>query len=70
METQDHMKTKSWGSSKKAVQYRQIQKGLIEKGEFIKAQQMDIDDIRTKFDTKYDDAIQQMLEYTNTLNRN
>ncbi|UZQ51248.1 hypothetical protein [Clostridium kluyveri] len=67
METKDHMDTASWGSSKKAKQYRQTQKDLIDQGKFEEAQQMDIGDVRTKFKDKYDDAIQQMLDYTKEL---
>ena len=67
METRDHMDTASWGSSKKAKQYRQKQKELIERGKFREAQQMDIDDVRLKFNDKYDDAIEQMKKYTDEL---
>ena len=67
MDTPDHMKTASWGRSKSAQEYRAIQKKLIDKGLFREAQQMDIDNVRTLFNNKYDDAIQQMLEYTDEL---
>ncbi len=67
MDTPDHMKTASWGRSKSAQEYRAVQKELIDKGLFREAQQMDIDNVRTLFGNKYDDAIQQMLEYTNEL---
>ena len=67
METQDHMDTASWGRAKKAEQYRQKQKELIDQGKFMEAQQMDLDDVRGKFGDKYDDAIQQMLDYTKEL---
>lgn len=30
-------------------------------------QQMDIDDVRSKFNDKYDDAIEQMKKYTDEL---
>ena len=67
METYDHMKTASWGRSKDAQAYRAKQKELINKGLFREAQQMDINDIREKFGDKYDNEIQQMLEYTEQL---
>ncbi len=67
METRDHMDTSSWGSSKKAKQYRQKQKELIEQGKFREAQQMDIDDVRSKFNDKYDNAIEEMKKYTDQL---
>ena len=57
------------GRSKSAQAYRAKQKDLIDKGLFREAQQMDIDDVRTKFGNKYDEAIQQMLEYTEELLR-
>jgi hypothetical protein len=64
MEKEDHMKTKSWGSSKKAKAYRTKQEELIKEGKFKEAQQMDIDDVQTKFGDKYDEGIKQMEEYT------
>ena len=70
METVDHMKTASWGSSKAAKEYRRIQKGLIDSGKFLEAQQMDIDNVRSLFGNKYDDAIAEMLDYTKTITIN
>jgi hypothetical protein len=67
METKDHMKTKSWGSSKKSKEDRAKQKVLIEQGKFREAQQMDIDDLRSQFGNKYDKGIEQMKNYTNDL---
>ena len=67
MDTPDHMKTASWGRSKSAQVYRAIQKELIDKGLFREAQQMDIENVRALFGNKYDEAIQQMLEYTEKL---
>lgn len=64
MDTRDHYETASWGPSKKAKAYRARQKRLIEQGRFHDAQQMDIDDIRGKFGSKYDDAIHDAVEYT------
>ncbi|WP_269815554.1 hypothetical protein [Parvularcula mediterranea] len=42
---------------------------MIEAGDFKGAQQMDIDDIQSKFGDKYDDAIQEMRDYTDTLDQ-
>ncbi|SDO05147.1 hypothetical protein SAMN04487897_107198, partial [Paenibacillus sp. yr247] len=67
METDDHMDTASWGSSKKNQEYRAQQKELIDNGKFEEAQQMDINDVRSKFGNKYDEGIQQMLDYTKRL---
>ena len=67
MDTPDHMKTASWGRSKAAQAYRAIQKELMDKGLFREVQQMDIENVRALFGNKYDEAIQQMLEYTEKL---
>ncbi len=58
----DHKKTASWGRAGKS--YRQRQTELIRRGDFRAAQQLDVDDVRNKFGTRYDDAIGQMLQYT------
>ena len=67
MEKGDHRQTASWGNSREAKAYREKQRRLIEKGRFCQAQRMDIKDARSKFGSKYDDAIEQMLEYTRTI---
>jgi hypothetical protein len=69
METRDHMQTASWGKRKTAMEYRNEQERLIKNGMFREAQQMDIDDIHQKFGNKYDDAIEQMLKYTDDLHK-
>jgi hypothetical protein len=61
MRPADHQDTASWGSA--GEEYRREQARLIQNGDFRGAIQMDIDDIRSKFGVKYDDAIRQMLEY-------
>lgn len=65
MDKQDHQQTASYGRSKEAIEYRQQQKELIENGKFEEAMQMDIDDIKSKFGNRYDEAIDQMKEYYN-----
>lgn len=68
MDKKDHHLTASWGASADAMKYKQTQKELIENGHFLEALQMDIDDIKTKFpDGKYDEAINEMMEYVNKL---
>ena len=67
METEDHMDTASWGSSKEAKAYRAKQQELINQGKFEEAQQMDIDNVRELFGDKYDKGIQQMTDYTKKL---
>ncbi len=70
MEYEDHVQTASWGNSRDARAYAAAQKELIEQGKFREALQMDVDDIHSKFGDKYDDAIAQMLEYVDELERN
>ena len=67
MEKEDHRQTASCGNSKEAREYRDRQRELIEQGKFREALQMDIDDIHDKFGDKYDDAINEMLEYVDQL---
>ena len=67
METLDHRQTASWGRSRSAMNYRKHQQALIQQGKFLEALQMDIDDICSKFDSKYDQAIQEMLKYVETI---
>lgn len=67
MTKEDHRWTASYGSSNDAKKYRAVQKELIEKGNYHDAIQMDIDDIRSKFGDKYDDAINEMLEYAKSI---
>ena len=69
MEKEDHRQTASCGNSREAREYREKQKELIEQGKFREALQMDIDDLHEKFGDKYDDAIAEMLEYVDQLER-
>lgn len=61
---EDHKKTASYGSSKKAKKYREEQQKLINEGKFLEAQKMDIKDIQKNFGKKYDKAIKEMVKYT------
>lgn len=67
MEKDDHRQTASCGSSREAREYQAVQKELIDNGKFREALQMDIDDIREKFGSKYDEAISEMLKYVDKL---
>ena len=67
MDKRDHMQTASWGSSKEAQEYRQLQKELCDKGNYKEAIDMDIADIRSKFGNKYDDAIEEMVAYAKSI---
>ena len=67
MDPADHSKTASWGRSKEAQKYQKEQAELIKNGKFKDAQQMDIDDIRSKFGNKYDKGIKEMEDYTKSI---
>lgn len=70
MDYEDHKRTASYGRSRDAQEYRAKQKELIDQGKFREAVQMDIDDIHEKFGTKYDEGINQMLDYCKELETN
>ena len=70
MEPSDHAKTASYGNSKEAREYRLIQQKLLQEGKLQEAIEMDVKDIRSKFGSKYDKAINQMLDYSKTLDPN
>jgi len=68
METADHAQTASHGSQGLAgTGFRAQQATLINQGKFNEALQMDIRDIQSKFGSKYDVGIQQMLDYYKTI---
>jgi RHS repeat-associated protein len=61
MEVKDHYRTGSHGHQGKAGEiFRAKQKALLDAGKYDEALKMGIDDVRQKFGTKYDDAIEQM----------
>jgi filamentous hemagglutinin len=64
MDRADHRQLASTGGGPGSVQadYRARQKALWDSGDTAGAVMMDIDDIRSKLGTKYDDAILQMLD--------
>ncbi len=64
---EDHYQTASYGRSKEAQAYQAKQRELVQAGRYHEAIQMDIDDIRSKFGHKYDEAIRQMLEYAESI---
>ncbi|WP_031555822.1 hypothetical protein [Oribacterium sp. FC2011] len=69
MEKEDHRQTASCGNSKEAREFREKQKELIDQGKFREALQMDIDDLHEKFGDKYDDAITEMSDYVDQLEK-
>ncbi len=70
MDPEDHKRTASNGNSDDARAYRARQKELLEEGRLMDAIQMDIDDIRKNFGSKYDEGIKQMLDYASKLDPN
>jgi hypothetical protein len=70
MYTYDHKRTLSHDASgkPKAEAYRNLQKKLIESGQFRKAMQLDINNIRSIAPGIYDISIQQMLKKYNKVN--
>ena len=70
MDPEDHKLTASYGRSKEAERYRAKQKELLDEGKLEEAINMDVMDIRQKFGNKYDNAIEEMLEYAKKLNPN
>lgn len=62
MERLDHYQTASWSNSKAAQAYRAKQAQLIGAGKMDDAILMDIEDVRSKFGSKYDEAILQMID--------
>ena len=61
MEPEDHRDTASHGTDPQSPAYHARQKKLIDEGQFGAAIQLDIDDVRGQFKTKYDQAIREML---------
>jgi hypothetical protein len=59
MESTDHEETASWDHRDGATEYRTEQRSLIEQGKFGDAWMKDVNDIRSKFGTKYDEHLVQ-----------
>ncbi len=69
MDKDDHRMTASCGNSIEAREYREMQKEHIANNDIRAAIKMDIDDIRSKFGNKYDESIDQMLDYVDKLEK-
>ena len=67
LEKVDHKNTASYGNSFNAEHYRQIQKELIDQGKYRDAAAMDIWDIKKNTGTKYNEGLQQSIDYMKTL---
>jgi hypothetical protein len=63
MEVADHRKMTTTGSSQAAKDWRAKQAALIADGKIMEAVMMDIDEVRRKYPGKYEEGIQQMLDY-------
>lgn len=63
MLTEDHRLTASYGSSTSAINFRAQEAALIAEGNFAGAMQLGIDNIRSLFGTKYNNAIAEMIAY-------
>lgn len=61
MDKVDHFKTASWGNSKEAREFRDMEKKLIQNGQGERAVRICIDDVQDKFGSKYDEGIRQYL---------
>jgi filamentous hemagglutinin len=70
MDPVDHQRTASYGSSPEAKAYRAEQQKLLQEGKLKEAIEMDVQDIRSKFGSKYDEALKQMQDYANSLDPN
>ncbi|WP_407399943.1 hypothetical protein [Treponema sp.] len=64
---EDHKLTASYAYSEEAIAFRAKEAELIKQGKFRDALQMNIDDIHSKFGSKYDIQINSMLEYVDKL---
>ena len=64
MEAADHRKTSSFGNSSAAQKYRSEVERLIVDGQMRKAMAKEVKDVKSNFGTKYNEAIQQMLDYS------
>lgn len=67
METLDHRRTLSCGSSNPAKDYRTKQINLIKQSKFKEAMDLDIADVEAQFPGKYTTAITQAVAYYNTI---
>jgi pretoxin HINT domain-containing protein len=61
MDTADHAQLYTTGSSYASQAWRSWQQELVSQGRIDEAMQMDINDVRARFGTKYDSAITEMI---------
>ncbi len=63
MKTSEHKDTASYDSRQGAGEYRKRQKELVDSGKFEEAFEMDVQDIKNKFGSKYNEAIEHLREW-------
>ena len=63
MDRPDHRAMSSTGSSRNAKLWRKKQAELINQGKFKEAMEMDIDETISKYGKKYDEHINEMIDY-------
>ncbi len=63
MKTSDHKDTASYDCRQGADEYRKKQKELVDSGKFGEAFEMDVQDIKNKFGSKYNEAIEHLREW-------
>lgn len=64
MTRSDHAKTASYGHSTISSAFQAAERALIDKGYFLGAQKLGIQNVQSLFGTKYDYAIDEMVTYT------
>jgi hypothetical protein len=63
MDTADHQKTLSWGSSAEAAQHRLDQNLHIQSNNYHLAVLMDVEDVTQQFPGKYNQGLNEMLDH-------
>jgi hypothetical protein len=69
MEIADHATTKSYALVKGSRKYIAAQRAMVESGNFRGAVNMDISDVQSRFGAKYNQGIQEMLNYLNRIGK-
>jgi hypothetical protein len=68
MEADDHALTSSYGNSRQAQEYRDKIQSLIESGNTRDAMAQEVKDVRNIAGSKYNKALQEMLDYAKKSN--
>lgn len=62
MDPADHRNTLSWGNSAAAKKYQEEQAQLVREGRIDEAFQREYEDIKSTFNGKYDQALDEMID--------